>query len=404
MKPMPSPITTVCLLFVGLTMLTGCGAVLNTGAYGTNYVMVVPNNADFLVHPTGAYPTDTPKYYRDVTYKPNYRVVDDMDQATIEMRDQGYVMIGYSAVNTRERPDKPCGGLAGQDLTNCQIGYQMKTGLHYEEDALGSPVEMAMYANADTVLVQKNYSFSRVEVQQQRIITDEGTNITQASGASRDAHHENWRNSTYGSSTTQGSSTSTGSFQQAGKEAHADIGGSKFFGPSANIGGSLSQTDGTSQNKTRYGEQTRSQSTTVGSSQGGSVQAFDNRVAHTSKHWATALVDKHVDHYDMMATFWKMADPNRTVLGTLTEAVRRDLWEKLGTRTGRVVTAVIGGSPAYVAEIWEGDILIAINGEKIAGEAGFGNLLQKYQGQEVSITLWRKGNFYDVTVPLNRKT
>lgn len=134
------------------------------------------------------------------------------------------------------------------------------------------------------------------------------------------------------------------------------------------------------------------------------MQAFDNQVAHTSKHWATALVDKHVDHYDMMATFWKKADPNRTVLGTLTEAVRRELWEKLGTRTGRVVTAVIGGSPAYVAEIWEGDILIAINGEKIAGEAGFGNLLQKYQGQEVTITLWRKGSFYDVIVPLNRKT
>jgi len=64
---------------------------------------------------------------------------------------------------------------------------------------------------------------------------------------------------------------------------------------------------------------------------------------------------------------------------------------------------VIGGSPAYLAEIWEGDVLIAINGQKIVGEAGYASLLQKYQGQEVTITLWRKGSFYDVTVPLNRK-
>jgi len=388
----------------GLALLTACGPVLNTGAYGTNFIWLVPPSSDFLIHPTGAYPHETPKYYRDVKYRPNYRVVDDMEQSIIEMRDSGYVMIGYSAVNTRERPDKPCGGLAGQDLMNCQIQYQARTGLQYEEDALGSPVEMAMHANADTVLLQKNFSFSRVEVQKQRIITDEGTNVTRASGASREAHHDNWRNSTYGVSTTQGSSTSAGSFQQTGKEAHADIGASKAFGPSANIGGSLNQIDGTSQNKTQYGEQTRSQSTTVGGSQGGSMQAFDNQVTHSSKHWATALVDKHIDHYDMMATYWKKADLNKTILGTLTEAIRRDLWDTLGTRTARLVTAVIGGSPAYLAEIWEGDVLIAINGQKIVGEAGYGSLLQKYQGQEVTITLWRNGNFYDVTVPLNRKT
>lgn len=388
---------------LSVATLTACGPVLNTGAYGKNFVWVVSPSSDFLIHPTGAYPNEPPKYYRDVKYKPDYHVVDDMDQAIIEMRDKGYVMIGYSAVNTRERPDKPCGGLAGQDLSNCEMAYVMKTGLHYEEDSLGSPVEMAMHANADTVLLQKNFSFSRVEVQKQRIITNEGTDVTRTSGASQAAHHENWRNSTYGVSTTKGNSTSVGSSQQLGKEAHADIGGSGLFGPSGNIGGSISQIDGTSQSKTRYGEQTRSQSTTVGGSQGGSMQAFDNQVSHSSKHWATALVDKHIDHYDMMATFWKKADPNKTILGALTEALRRDMWEQLGTRTARIVTAVIGGSPAYLAEIWEGDVLIAINGQKIVGEAGYGSLLEKYQGQEVTITLWRKGNFYDVTVPLNRK-
>jgi PDZ domain len=400
----PRPISLMYIAgFLVLATLTGCGAVLNTGSYGSNYVMVVPTNAPYLIHPTGQYPSETPKYYRDVKYQPNYRVVDNMDQAIIDMRDKGYVMVGYSAVNTRERPDKPCGGLAGQDLSNCQLNYQLKTGLYYQDDPLGSPVEMAMYANADTVLVQKNYSFSRVEVQQQRIITDEGTNVTQSSGGSRNVYHDKWRNSTYGTSSTKGNSTSTGSSQQTGKEAHADIGASKLLGPSANVGGSLSQLDGTSKNKTKYDEQTNSKSTTVGGSYGGSSQDFDNQVAHTSKHWATALVDKHVDHYDMMATYWKMADPNKTILGALTEGVQRDLWEKLGTRTARTVIAVIGGSPAYLAEIWEGDILIAFDGEKIVGEAGLSKLLEKYNGQEVVLTLWRNGNFYDVTVLLNTK-
>jgi len=179
--------------------------------------------------------------------------------------------------------------------------------------------------------------------------------------------------------------------------------GAAFGSPTANIGGSIGNTKGTNQNKNQYGEQTDSQSHSSGSSRGGSREAFDTTVQHSTKHWATALVDKHVDHYDIMATFWKKANVKKMVLGVFTEPVPRDRWGELGSRGARVVNAVVGGTPAYYAEIWEGDIFIAINGEKVLGEEGYGKLLDKYQGQEVTITLWRNGNFYDVTVPLNTR-
>ena len=66
-----------------LVLATGCfkGYYLNPGSYRDNYIRVVGSNADFLIHPTGQYPTKNFERMEDVTYKPAYREVDNMDQA-----------------------------------------------------------------------------------------------------------------------------------------------------------------------------------------------------------------------------------------------------------------------------------------------------------------------------------
>ena len=86
------------------------------------------------------------------------------------------------------------------------------------------------------------------------------------------------------------------------------------------------------------------------------------------------------------------------VLGLI---IFRLLWGFIGTRHARMVRAVVGGTPAYDADIWDGDILLEIEGQPIRGESGYSELLEQHQGHEVSVTIWRDGDIFDLPVQLN---
>ena len=167
------------------------------------------------------------------------------------------------------------------------------------------------------------------------------------------------------------------------------------------VGGGLSNTSGTSSGQTKYNEQGTSKMSRLDQSTGKAFQDYNDRVRHQSQHWATTFLDKDIDHYDYLVTFWKRVDRKKMTLGAVTEPVPKTLWKALGTRQGRFVSQVIGGTPAAEADLWEGDVLLAVNGEKITSEEGWGKLLQRYQGQEVKVTLWRDGNFFEAPVMLN---
>lgn len=169
----------------------------------------------------------------------------------------------------------------------------------------------------------------------------------------------------------------------------------------ATVGGGLSNTSGTHSGQTKYNEQGTSQMSRLDQSVGTAFQNYNDRVRHQSQHWATTFLDKDIDHYDYLVTFWKRADTKKMAFGAITEPVPKTLWKALGTRQGRFVSQVIGGTPAAEADLWEGDVLLAVNSEKITSEENWGKLLQRYQGQEVKITLWRDGNFFEAPVMLN---
>ena len=111
-----------------------------------------------------------------------------------------------------------------------------------------------------------------------------------------------------------------------------------------------------------------------------------------------------VDHYDFIATFWKKAKPTDMVLGVLTDPLPRELWPVIGSRSARGVRAVVGDTPAYMAEIWEGDVIVAIEGKRIQGENGLRRTLEQHAGEEVTFTIYRGDGLYDLPVNLNRGT
>lgn len=362
---------------------------LNPGIYADNYIKLLDEDASFLVHPTGEFPPAVPVNRLSAGYEPEVVDTDNMDQKTLQLREQGYVMIGYAALSSREKGEKPCDKdtMAKAELDACRF-WTAFAGVNPDADPLGDPVDAAIALNAEMVVVQRNYAFSRRETQAQRVVTADGVDTVRDRGRSSASSNTDYRarSDTSGYSNTDGTHSS---------ETLGGSVGYGMFGPTAEV--NASATEGRHSEQTEYGSKTRDQSNTRSSSSEG----FNNSSTSRTQHWATALVENEVDHYDYMATYWKRVKPQNMILGAFTDPLPRELWTVLGTRSARVVRSVIGDTPAFYAELWEGDILIAVNGEKVQGAKGLANALQRYAGQEAVLTIFREDDFYELPVALN---
>jgi len=379
-------------------VVMACGYVPNTGLYRQNYVMKVGPNSAWLIHPTGEY-----KEYGE--YQPSYYVTQDMDQVIVDMTSKGYMMIGYSAFNTRE--SEAYGRQRAEDRAPGWLTRAVAKRMADDNSdvaPLGDPRIAARSLNAAIVYEQRGYSFSRKGYEERTYLANQYDDATSRAGGGRSGYQGTSTSNQQGSSSVTGQANTEGSYKDEGAYVGGTAGGgASSMGPS--VGGSITggydTRWGSSKGQTKYNEQGTSQMSRLDQSMGKAFQDYNDKVRHQSQHWATTFLDKDIDHYDYLVTFWKQVDRKKMTLGAVTEPVPKTLWKALGTRQGRFVSQVIGGTPAAEADLWEGDVLLAVNGEKITSEENWHKLLQRYQGQGVKITLWRDGNFFEAPVMLN---
>ena len=371
----------------------------NFGLYVENYQKVVGTNADFLEHPTGSYVawnSQKWKFAREL-YDPQIDYTDDMDSTVMAMREKGYVMIGYAAFNSSEARDSPFhDGMTQGERTGTRLGLRMR-GHDPNMDMKGNPRDAAIWANASVVVVQKGYAFSRLETKRQRIRTHSGTDDTRMRGRSNSRHGGQYAGNSSGSSSTSGSSKTSGNWDENGQKVGASAGTD-----GGSVDAEADWREGGSDESTKYNENSRFNSRYQGGYAGGSQNQYNDRITTRSEHWATTLVDKHVNHYDYMVTYWKKAKVEQFTFGAFTKNVPREIMQEIGTRHARMIEAVVGGTPAYDANVWEGDVLLEIAGEPVRGEDGYSDLLAAHRGEEVTMTFWRDGEIFDITVELNQ--
>jgi S1-C subfamily serine protease len=86
-------------------------------------------------------------------------------------------------------------------------------------------------------------------------------------------------------------------------------------------------------------------------------------------------------------------DAKSGFLGVSTERLSRRAKDSLKLEGGARVAAVSSDSPAEKAGLKEGDIIIAVDGEKISGPEDLSEIIgEKESGAEVKIEYWRKGS------------
>lgn len=122
----------------------------------------------------------------------------------------------------------------------------------------------------------------------------------------------------------------------------------------------------------------------------------------TPGSFSTMMVPVNYQLYDHTAFFFRKMRP--PVFGVLARPLTLEMKQKLGSNLGVYVWVVRDGSPAYLNNILEDDLLIKFNGGPVISVADFASKVREASGQKVDVTIWRAGNEKLFSLTLNKKS
>jgi hypothetical protein len=146
---------------------------------------------------------------------------------------------------------------------------------------------------------------------------------------------------------------------------------------------------------TNESAQTRDQATN-------NVQSFDKQtVTIIEGEYQTRYQAETVDYYDHTAVFWKKTlDPLFGVcVAELDDAQRKSIQSNKGV----AVRAVIKRSPAFLADLFRGDILRRFAGKDVLDADEFFGLVAANAGKTVDLEFWRDGQNIQKKVSLRTR-
>lgn len=109
----------------------------------------------------------------------------------------------------------------------------------------------------------------------------------------------------------------------------------------------------------------------------------------TSFGTSTTYVPMTVRRADYYAGYWVKAKP--PIIGVNVSPLSADQHRQIGTNSGVLVRVVVIGSPAFKADIFKGDYLMAIGGDPIASIDDFKGAARAHAGTLVDVQLLRDG-------------
>ncbi len=130
------------------------------------------------------------------------------------------------------------------------------------------------------------------------------------------------------------------------------------------------------------------------------TDAYGNEHSHsrTDDNYTTTTEDVDVARYNYTATFWAKVKPTPfgAYIDGLTPAQRTQLQRNTGVR----VLDVIHGSPAFIAGVMPGDVLLAVDGAPIIDGPTLQRTVASRVGQTVHFAGLRDGKPIDLAVTL----
>ena len=333
---------------------------LSLGLYSSKYTMVVGINDPMVIPEIPSLTVaewDKRKNRKKYWYEPNLRRTKNMDDSVAEMQDAGFVMVGYSAFKSSEMP-KPLTeqphftSMSANDQWGVQNVARKFGRWHQKNYPGGLPKDMARYLGAHTVILQEEWTGTEQKQIAARVLANDSKSTTTNQGTS---YTDTFTDST--------SYSSSNNFNEYGKRTSS----------STNAGVTFSNSN--------------------------SATDYYDQQTNVSKSFTTQLMTESEDKFDILATFWMKVDMSKVAFGAITKTLPPRLRRTIGSRHARLVSAVVGNSPAWNADIWEGDVITAINGQKVGTK--FDEQVRSFMGQEVAITVWRDGELLQLPARIN---
>jgi hypothetical protein len=105
---------------------------------------------------------------------------------------------------------------------------------------------------------------------------------------------------------------------------------------------------------------------------------------------------------DFFASYWIASDPAKMRLGTVPVDLPDDVRERLKRNTGVYIRIVVHGTPAFRANVLEGDVILKINDLDVVDAKGFTDQLTQLAGQAVTLDILRGTETVTIKVTLNQ--
>lgn len=132
---------------------------------------------------------------------------------------------------------------------------------------------------------------------------------------------------------------------------------------------------------------------------GGGSANYSGSATTTTYGSKTTYIPYSVNRYNYLATYWVK---RKFRLGVFVIDLTPEIKKEVQSNKGALVIAVVKGSPAFQSDILEGDVLKSIDHTEIYDARGLSNIVAKYEGQNVVITIYRSGKLLRKEVQLKK--
>jgi hypothetical protein len=140
---------------------------------------------------------------------------------------------------------------------------------------------------------------------------------------------------------------------------------------------------------------------TYGSGGYGSGNYSSTGTITTPGGYSTYAIPYSVSRNTFFASYWVKQDTAKMRLGIRYSPLPDEVRRQLERNTGVIAQVVIKGTPAFRANILEGDVLLKIGGADIVDVPGFAAQLTQFAGKAVTIELIRHDQPRSIAVTLN---
>lgn len=117
--------------------------------------------------------------------------------------------------------------------------------------------------------------------------------------------------------------------------------------------------------------------------------------------YSTYAIPYSVNRNTFFASYWVKEDVSKLHLGVQGVPLGDDLRRKLERNTGVVIAIVIRGTPAFAANVLEGDVITKLNGVDVVDVPSFNSTLVRLAGQKVTLDVLRGDQTRSISVTLN---